>query len=61
MMRREGLPDRFVVIGGGISGLSSAFYLLREAESRGRDVRNDSRPIGATGRQKSTRCGRTVL
>ena len=38
MMRREGLPDRFVVIGGGISGLSSAFYLLREAKSRGREA-----------------------
>ncbi|BBH19120.1 protoporphyrinogen oxidase [Paenibacillus baekrokdamisoli] len=35
-MRREGLPDRFVVIGGGISGLSSAFYLLWEAHLRGR-------------------------
>lgn len=31
-------PDRIVVIGGGISGLSSAFYLLREAEKRGQSV-----------------------
>ncbi|TYP73898.1 protoporphyrinogen oxidase [Paenibacillus methanolicus] len=38
-MRRNGEPDRIVVIGGGISGLSSAFYLLREAKRRGRDVR----------------------
>ncbi|WP_274649869.1 protoporphyrinogen oxidase [Paenibacillus humicola] len=36
MLRRSGKPDRLVVIGGGISGLSSAFYLLREAEARGR-------------------------
>ncbi|GIQ65049.1 hypothetical protein PACILC2_36170 [Paenibacillus cisolokensis] len=32
-------PDRIVVIGGGISGLSSAFYLLREAEKRGQSVK----------------------
>ncbi|MBM7563821.1 protoporphyrinogen oxidase [Paenibacillus sacheonensis] len=35
-MRSNGKLDRFVVIGGGISGLSSAFYLLKEAELRGR-------------------------
>ncbi|UVI28207.1 protoporphyrinogen oxidase [Paenibacillus spongiae] len=35
-MRRIGQPDRIVVIGGGISGLSSAFYFLREAAARGR-------------------------
>ncbi|MCQ6560820.1 protoporphyrinogen oxidase [Paenibacillus mendelii] len=37
-MRRNGQPDRIVVIGGGISGLSSAFYLLQEAEARGRKL-----------------------
>jgi oxygen-dependent protoporphyrinogen oxidase len=37
-MRGSGQPDRLVVIGGGISGLSSAFYLLREAEKRGRSI-----------------------
>ncbi|GGD54342.1 protoporphyrinogen oxidase [Paenibacillus nasutitermitis] len=37
-MRGSGQPDRLVVIGGGISGLSSAFYLLREAEKRGRRI-----------------------
>lgn len=31
--------DRIVVIGGGISGLSSAFYLQREAERQGKRVR----------------------
>ncbi|MBP3961454.1 protoporphyrinogen oxidase [Paenibacillus lignilyticus] len=35
-MRGNGKLDRFVVIGGGISGLSSAFYLLKEAKQRGR-------------------------
>ncbi|MFB9327293.1 protoporphyrinogen oxidase [Paenibacillus aurantiacus] len=38
-MRRNGEPDRIVVVGGGISGLSSAFYLLREAKRRGLDIR----------------------
>lgn len=38
-MRRNGEPDRIVVIGGGISGLSSAFYLQKEAQRRGRDIR----------------------
>nr|WP_307202032.1 protoporphyrinogen oxidase [Paenibacillus harenae] len=38
-MRRIGEPDRIVVIGGGISGLSSAFYLQREAERLGKDIR----------------------
>lgn len=38
-MRRNGNPDRIVVIGGGISGLSSAFYLQREAERQGKDIR----------------------
>ncbi|NBD25872.1 protoporphyrinogen oxidase [Paenibacillus glycinis] len=37
-MRSNGKLDRFVVIGGGISGLSSAFYLLKEAELRGREA-----------------------
>ncbi|RAP77827.1 protoporphyrinogen oxidase [Paenibacillus montanisoli] len=35
-MRGNGRLDRFVIIGGGISGLSSAFYLLKEAKLRGR-------------------------
>jgi len=37
-MRRIGNTDRIVIIGGGISGLSSAFYLQREAERQGRSV-----------------------
>ncbi|OMF21437.1 protoporphyrinogen oxidase [Paenibacillus sp. FSL H8-0548] len=37
-MRRIGNPDRIVIIGGGISGLSSAFYLQREAERQGREI-----------------------
>ncbi|WP_308634806.1 protoporphyrinogen oxidase [Paenibacillus silvisoli] len=37
-MRGNGRLDRFVVIGGGISGLSSAFYLLKEAKLRGREA-----------------------
>lgn len=37
-MRRIGNADRIVIIGGGISGLSSAFYLQREAERQGRTV-----------------------
>ncbi|QHT62110.1 protoporphyrinogen oxidase [Paenibacillus lycopersici] len=37
-MRSNGKLDRFVVIGGGISGLSSAFYLTKEAELRGREA-----------------------
>lgn len=37
-MRGNGKRDRFVVIGGGISGLSSAFYLLKQAKQRGRDA-----------------------
>ncbi|CAM4059821.1 protoporphyrinogen oxidase [Paenibacillus alkaliterrae] len=37
-MRRIGNPDRIVIIGGGISGLSSAFYLQREAERLGREL-----------------------
>jgi len=37
-MRRIGEADRIVIIGGGISGLSSAFYVQREAERLGRDV-----------------------
>ncbi|MGO4107174.1 protoporphyrinogen oxidase [Paenibacillus sp. YAF4_2] len=37
-MRRIGMIDRIVVIGGGISGLSSAFYLQREAERQGKKV-----------------------
>lgn len=37
-MRRIGTIDRIVIIGGGISGLSSAFYMQREAERQGRDV-----------------------
>lgn len=37
-MRSNGKLDRFVVIGGGISGLSSAFYLMKEAELRGRQA-----------------------
>ncbi|WP_265525128.1 protoporphyrinogen oxidase [Paenibacillus sp. JDR-2] len=38
-MRRIGMVDRIVVIGGGISGLSSAFYLQREAERQGKQVK----------------------
>ncbi|MFC4099935.1 protoporphyrinogen oxidase [Paenibacillus xanthanilyticus] len=37
-MRRNGEPDRIVVVGGGISGLSSAFYLQKEAQRRGRGI-----------------------
>ncbi|MFC4808963.1 protoporphyrinogen oxidase [Paenibacillus sp. GCM10023250] len=37
-MRSNGKLDRFVVIGGGISGLTSAFYLKKEAELRGREA-----------------------
>ena len=37
-MRRIGEADRIVIIGGGISGLSSAFYLLREAERQGNAI-----------------------
>ncbi|MFD0586653.1 protoporphyrinogen oxidase [Paenibacillus sp. GCM10027627] len=37
-MRSTESIDRIVVIGGGISGLSSAFYLQREAERQGRSV-----------------------
>jgi len=37
-MRRSGQPDRIVVIGGGISGLSSAFYLQRDARAAGREL-----------------------
>ncbi|MDQ8736266.1 protoporphyrinogen oxidase [Paenibacillus sp. LHD-38] len=47
-MRRIGNPDRIVIIGGGISGLSSAFYLQREAERRGRELEItivDSAPV----------------
>lgn len=36
--RSEESIDRIVIIGGGISGLSSAFYLLREAEKQGRRI-----------------------
>ncbi|MGO4544492.1 protoporphyrinogen oxidase [Paenibacillus sp. 2TAB23] len=47
-MRRIGKPDRIVIIGGGISGLSSAFYLQREAERQGRELELtivDSAPV----------------
>lgn len=47
-MRRIGNPDRIVIIGGGISGLSSAFYLQREAERRGKELEItivDSAPV----------------
>ncbi|MEK3881702.1 protoporphyrinogen oxidase [Paenibacillus sp. PL2-23] len=37
-MRRTEAIDRIVIIGGGISGLSSAFYLQREAERQGRTL-----------------------
>ncbi|WP_341278483.1 protoporphyrinogen oxidase [Paenibacillus sp. FSL H8-0537] len=37
-MRRIGEADRIVIIGGGISGLSSAFYLQREAERQGKAI-----------------------
>ncbi|MDQ6421839.1 protoporphyrinogen oxidase [Paenibacillus sp. LHD-117] len=37
-MRRTETVDRIVIIGGGISGLSSAFYLQREAERQGREL-----------------------
>ncbi|MCR2806522.1 protoporphyrinogen oxidase [Paenibacillus soyae] len=37
-MRRTEAIDRIVIIGGGISGLSSAFYLQREAERQGKPV-----------------------
>ncbi|MBJ6359823.1 protoporphyrinogen oxidase [Paenibacillus sp. GCM10012307] len=37
-MRGTGQTDRIVIIGGGISGLSSAFYILRQARESGRKV-----------------------
>ncbi|WP_168119366.1 protoporphyrinogen oxidase [Paenibacillus sp. HB172176] len=37
-MRSKDAIDRIVIIGGGISGLSSAFYLQKEAERQGRSV-----------------------
>ncbi|OUS77601.1 protoporphyrinogen oxidase [Paenibacillus sp. MY03] len=37
-MRSTDTIDRIVIIGGGISGLSSAFYLQREAERQGREI-----------------------
>ncbi|REK77492.1 protoporphyrinogen oxidase [Paenibacillus paeoniae] len=37
-MRSAEAIDRIVIIGGGISGLSSAFYLQREAERQGRKL-----------------------
>jgi oxygen-dependent protoporphyrinogen oxidase len=37
-MRGTDTIDRIVIIGGGISGLSSAFYLRREAERQGREI-----------------------
>ncbi|GBF72867.1 protoporphyrinogen oxidase [Paenibacillus sp. 598K] len=37
-MRSNERIDRIVIIGGGISGLSSAFYVLRQAEEQGRRV-----------------------
>ncbi|MBW7476172.1 protoporphyrinogen oxidase [Paenibacillus oenotherae] len=37
-MRRSREQDSLVVIGGGISGLSSAFYLLAQAQARGRQA-----------------------
>ncbi|WP_020616949.1 protoporphyrinogen oxidase [Paenibacillus daejeonensis] len=37
-MRSKERVDRIVIIGGGISGLSSAFYVLRQAEAQGRQV-----------------------
>jgi len=37
-MRSNERIDRIVIIGGGISGLSSAFYVLRQAEEQGRQV-----------------------
>ena len=37
-MRSKERVDRIVIIGGGISGLSSAFYVLRQAEEQGRQV-----------------------
>ncbi|AJY73393.1 protoporphyrinogen oxidase [Paenibacillus beijingensis] len=37
-MRSSGRMERIVIIGGGISGLSSAFYLQREAAKRGRQT-----------------------
>ncbi|RJE89797.1 protoporphyrinogen oxidase [Paenibacillus sp. 1011MAR3C5] len=37
-MRSAEAIDRIVIIGGGISGLSSAFYLQREAERQGREL-----------------------
>lgn len=37
-MRGTDTIDRIVIIGGGISGLSSAFYLQREAERQGREL-----------------------
>ncbi|MFF2090413.1 protoporphyrinogen oxidase [Paenibacillus sp. NPDC058174] len=38
-MRRIGEAEHIVIIGGGISGLSSAFYLQREAERQGKPLR----------------------
>ncbi|MFS0722936.1 protoporphyrinogen oxidase [Paenibacillus sp. 1P07SE] len=38
-MRSNERIDRIVIVGGGISGLSSAFYVLRQAEEQGRKVR----------------------
>lgn len=37
-MRSTEAIDRIVIIGGGISGLSSAFYLQREAERQGKEL-----------------------
>ncbi|MFF2481550.1 protoporphyrinogen oxidase [Paenibacillus sp. NPDC058071] len=37
-MRRNSAVERIVIIGGGLSGLSSAFYLQREAERQGRAI-----------------------
>ncbi len=37
-MRSSSKVDRIVIIGGGISGLSSAFYLQKEAERTGRNI-----------------------
>ncbi|GGG15675.1 protoporphyrinogen oxidase [Paenibacillus abyssi] len=38
-MRSTGHTDRIVIIGGGISGLSSAFYLMRQAQEQGRPIK----------------------
>lgn len=37
-MRSADTIDRIVIIGGGISGLSSAFYVQREAERQGKEI-----------------------